>query len=50
MILTSCSKPPIPVPETPTKISHPTLNISSPLSEGVINQYDIWQFLKQKPL
>ena len=37
------------VPETPTKISHPSMDMSSPLSEGIINQYDVWQFLKQKP-
>ncbi len=50
LICISCSKPPAPIPPTPTKISHPTLNNTSPLSEGVINQYDIWQFLNQKPV
>ena len=49
MIALSCSTTPVPVPETPTKISHPSLDMSSPLSEGIINQYDVWQFLKQKP-
>ena len=50
MICISCSRSPVPVPETPTKISHPTLNTASPLSEGIINQYDVWQFLKHKPV
>ena len=49
IIVLSCSKPPAPIPETPTKISHPTINIDSPLSEGIINQHDVWQFLKQNP-
>jgi|TARA_B110000438_G_scaffold280127_1_gene305101 hypothetical protein len=45
----SCSKPPVSIPETPTKVSSPALNLPSPLSEGIINQYDIWQFLKKQP-
>ena len=49
MIALSCSTTPVPVPETPTKISHPSMDMSSPLSEGIINQYDVWQFLKQNP-
>tara|TARA_B110000014_G_C19961279_1_gene497517 strand:+ start:384 stop:719 length:336 start_codon:yes stop_codon:yes gene_type:complete len=49
IIVLSCSKPPEPIPETPTKISHPTINIASPLSQGIINQHDVWQFLKQNP-
>jgi len=50
MICISCSRTPVPVPETPTKISHPTLHTTSPLSEAIINQYDVWQFLKHKPV
>ena len=50
MICISCSRPPVLVPETPTKITHPTLNTASPLSEGIINQYDVWQFLKHEPV
>ncbi len=50
MICISCSRTPVPVPETPTKISHPTLHTTSPLSEAIINQYDVWQFLKKKPV
>tara|TARA_B100000579_G_scaffold166909_1_gene135748 strand:+ start:331 stop:642 length:312 start_codon:yes stop_codon:yes gene_type:complete len=49
MIALSCSTKPVPVPETPTKISNPSLDMYSPLSQGIINQYDVWQFLKQNP-
>ena len=42
-------KPPAPLLPTPTKLSHPTLHVSSPLSKGMLTQYDVWEFLKGEP-
>jgi len=49
MIIASCTKQPVPLPPTPTKNSHPTLDVSSPLSRGMLTHYDVWEFLEEKP-
>ena len=49
MLTVSCTKPPAPLLPTPTKLSHPTLDVSSPLSKGMLTQYDVWEFLKEEP-
>ena len=49
MLTISCMKPPAPLLPTPTKLSHPTLDVSSPLSNGMLTQYDVWEFLKEEP-
>ena len=49
MLTISCTKPSGSLLQTPTKLSHPTLHVSSPLSRGMLTQYDIWEFLKGEP-
>ena len=49
MLTISCTKPPAPLLPTPTKSSHPTLHVSSPLSRGMLTQYDVWELLKGEP-
>ena len=49
MLIISCTKPRTLLSPTPTKLSHQTLDVSSPLSNGMLTQYDVWEFLKEKP-